>query len=365
MNRSFACSSLLYVLTIAACAGDKQSGADSTGAKAGAASVTTASSGDLTGAGSTFANPLYSRWSSDYAAKTNVHVNYQPIGSGGGIRQFSEMTVDFGGTDSPMTDAQLSTAKGGPVLHVPTALGATVITYNLDGVAQPLRLTGTAIADIFLGKITKWNDGRIAALNPGVTLPPSDIVVVHRSDGSGTTFMFTDFLTATSPDWAKTVGKGSDVKWPVGLGGKGSDGVSGQVRQTAGAIGYVELSYAKQNKMAVALVKNAAGAYVDPTVESITAAAAGVSAKLAPNTDYRVSIVNAPGAAAYPISSFTWILVYKNQRNATKGKELVDFLRWGLSDGQAVEPSLDYAPLPTALLPGLRQKLDSIKIGSQ
>ena len=361
MKRLLACSAVLSVLTLTACGGDKHAGADSTGANASATS-TTGGSGDLTGAGSTFANPLYSRWASDYATKTGVHVNYQPIGSGGGIRQFSEMTVDFGGTDGPMTDEQLSKAKGGAVLHVPTALGAAAITYNLPGVTQPLKLTGGVIADIYLGKITKWNDGRLTALNPGVTLPASDIVVVHRSDGSGTTFMFTDFLAATSPSWAKSVGKGTDVKWPVGLGGKGSDGVSGQVRQTEGGIGYVELSYAMENKMAVAAVKNAAGAFILPTVESTTAAASDVAAKLPPNTDYRISIANAPGAKAYPISSFTWIIVYKNQQHADKGKTLVDFLRWGLSDGQAVEASLYYAPLPSALLAGLRQRLDSIKI---
>ena len=360
MKRILAQSAVLYLLTLAACGGDKQSGAD--GSK-GAPAASTTSGGDLTGAGSTFANPLYSRWAADYAAKTGVHVNYQPIGSGGGIRQFSEMTVDFGGTDSPMSDAELAKAKGGAVLHVPTALGAAAITYNLPGVTQALKLTGDVISDIYLGKITKWNDGRIATLNGGVALPASDIVVVHRSDGSGTTFMFTDFLSATSPAWAQTVGKGKDVKWPVGLGGKGSDGVSGQVRQTAGAIGYVELAYAKQNKMAVAAVKNPSGAFVEPTVASITAAASGAAAKMSGATDYRVSIVNAPGADAYPIASFTWMLIYKNQQNGGKGKKLVDFVRWGLSDGQALEAALDYAPLPTALLAGLRQQVDSIKVG--
>ena len=275
---------------------------------------------DLTGAGATFPYPLYSKWFSDYAAKTGVKINYQSIGSGGGIRQFSEQTVDFGATDSPMSDEELSHAKGGAVLHIPTVLGGVVVTYNLSGVSQPLKLTGPLVANIFLGKIKKWNDPAIAALNPGVPLPNKDILVVHRSDGSGTTYVFTDYLTAVSPDWAKGPKKGKEVPWPVGLGGKGNEGVAGLVKQTSGALGYVELAYAKQNSLPAALIKNAAGTFVAPSMETITAAASGVAEKLPPNTDYRISIVNAPGANAYPISSFTWILAYANQPDGVKGR---------------------------------------------
>ena len=359
----------LAVTAVTACSGsDKAKAGDSTStttsATSSAATSRTSAAGDLTGAGSTFAYPLYSRWASDYAAKTGVKVNYQSIGSGGGIRQLSEQTVDFGATDGPMSDEELAKAKGGPIMHVPTALGADVVTYNLAELKAPLKLTGDVIADIFLGKITKWNDGRIAALNAGVALPAKDILVVHRSDGSGTTYVFTDYLTAVSPAWAKAVGKGKDVKWPVGLGGKGNEGVAGQIKQTPGTLGYVELAYATQNKLPSAAIRNVAGQFVEPSVETITAAAAGVLDKVAAGTDYRISIVNAPGATAYPISSFTWILLYRTQSNAEKGHRLVDFVRWGLTDGQQVETGLDYAPLPTEMSGRLRQRLDSISFGS-
>jgi phosphate transport system substrate-binding protein len=363
MKAAVALASLCCAVALTSCGGDKSGARDTTAGKA-AASSASSGGGDLTGAGSTFANPLYQKWAADYATKTGVKVNYQSIGSGGGIRQLSELTVDFGATDGPMSDDEISKAKGGAILHVPTALGGVVVTYNLPAVAQPLKLTGDVVAGIFLGKITRWNDAKLAALNPGVALPGTDIVVVHRSDGSGTSYVFTDYLNGVSPEWAKVVGKGKDVKWPVGLGGKGNEGVAGQVRQTPGAIGYVELAYANQNKMSVASIKNASGAFVAPTVASITAAASGVADKVPPNTDYRLSIVNAPGATAYPISSFTWILLYKTQSDATKGKKLVDFVRWGLSDGQALEAALDYAPLPDAMLVGLRQRLDSVKVGA-
>lgn len=316
---------------------------------------------ELTGAGSSFAAPLYNRWAADYAAKTNVRVNYQPIGSGGGIRQFSEMTVDFGGTDGPMTDDQLAKAKGGQVLHVPVAMGAAVIVYNIPGVTKELRMTPAVIAAIFLGKITKWNDPAIASLNRGVALPIQDVLVVHRSDGSGTTFMFTDFLTAVSPEWAQTVGKGTDVKWPVGLGAKGSDGVSGQVKQLPGSIGYVELTYARQNKLEYALVRNAAGNFIQPSIASVTAAAAAIAQGLPASTDYRISIVNAPGKNAYPITSMTWALVYLHQANPAKGKILVDFLRYGLTQGHEAAERLDYAPLPAAVVKQLEKRLDAVK----
>src|SRR6266566_7453228 len=318
----------------------------------GAASSTTASSTgsvDLTGAGATFPYPLYSKWFSDYAQSSGVKINYQSIGSGGGIRQLSEETVDFGASDSPMSDQELANAKGGPVLHIPTVLGAVVITYNIPGLTSPINLTSKAIADIFSGKITKWSDTRITTLNPGVTLPNSDILVVHRSDGSGTTYIFTDYLTAAVPTWAGGVGKGKEVKWPVGLGAKGNEGVAGQVKQSPGAIGYVELAYAKQNNLSIAAVRNKSGQFVAASVPAVTAAAAGVAKSLAANTDYRISSVNAPGADSYPISSFTWILVYQHQHDAVKGKKLVDFLNWALTEGEKVAPALDYAPLPTAM----------------
>ncbi len=323
-----------------------------------------ASSQALTGAGATFPYPIYSKWFSDYAAQTHVEINYQSIGSGGGVRQISDMTVDFGASDGPMSDAEIAKVKGGPILHIPTVLGADVLTYNLPGITQSLRFSPEAIAGIFLGKITKWNDPQLVALNPGVKLPDQDILVVHRSDGSGTTYIWTDYLSSVSPEWAKGPGKGKDVQWPVGLGGKGNEGVAGQVKQTPYAIGYVELAYARQNKLPYGAVKNAAGKFVEPTIESVTAAAAGVAGTLPANTDYRISIVNGPGANAYPISSFTWLLVYKNQTNATKGKQLVDFLTWMLHDGQKETAALDYAPLPTEMVKRLDTYVKQIKVGT-
>ena len=352
------------VVSAAACAG----GGDSKGAKdspAASATPTTSSGGiDLTGAGATFPYPIYAKWISDYLAKTGVKINYQQIGSGGGIRQLQEGTVDFGGTDAPMTDEEMSKAKGGAILHFPSVLGAVVITYNVPDVTQPLNLTGDVIADIFLGKITKWNDSRVAALNPGVKLPARDMLVVHRSEGSGTTYIFSDYLTTVSPAWASGPGKGKELKWPVGLGGRGNDGVSGQVKQTPGTIGYVELAYANQNRLPVAKIKNATGQFVAPTTESITAAAAGAIEKLPPNTDYRVSIVNAPGGAAYPISSFTWLILYQKQADATKGKKLVDFMKWALGEGQTSAGALDYAPLPASLGTQLMERLSTIQVGT-
>lgn len=318
---------------------------------------------DLTGAGATFPYPLYSKWFSDYAAKTGVRINYQSIGSGGGIRQLSEGTVDFGASDSPMKDEEMAKAKG-PILHIPTVLGAVVATYNLPGVTSPLKLTGDVLADIFAGRIKKWNDPRIVTLNAGVKLPASDILVVHRSDGSGTTYVFTDYLSSASKTWAAGPGRGKQVAWPVGLGGKGNEGVAGQVKQTPDAIGYVELAYAKQNNLPYAAMRNAAGNFVVPSPSGMTAAAAAVASKLPANTDYRLSIVNAPGADAYPISSFTWILVYEHQADSVKGKKLVDFLRWALTDGEAEATALDYAPLPSSMATQLKTRLDSIRTGS-
>ena len=324
------------------------------------AGATAAQSVDLNGAGATFPYPIYSKWFADYATSTGIKINYQSIGSGGGIRQLSEQTVDFGASDSPMSDQELANAKGGPVLHFPTVMGAVVITYNIPNVTKALNLSGDVIADIFAGKITKWNDARIVAQNRGVSLPKSDILVVHRSDGSGTTYIFSDYLSAVSPSWSSTLGKAKEIKWPVGIGGKGNEGVAGQVKQTPGSIGYVELAYAKQNKLPYANVKNAAGRYVTPTIGSVTAAAAGM--KLPKNTDYRVSIVNAPGKDTYPISSMTWILAYQNQPDKVKGEKLVNFLRWAYKNGEKSAESLDYAPLPPAMVAQLQNRLKTITV---
>jgi phosphate transport system substrate-binding protein len=294
-----------------------------------------------------------------------VRINYQSIGSGGGIRQLSEGTVDFGASDSPMSNDEMAKAKGGPVFHFPTVLGAVVVTYNLPGVTAPVRLTPKVVADVFSGRITKWNDARIASLNPGVSLPATDMLVVHRSDGSGTTYIFTDYLSAAVPAWNSGPGKGKEVKWPVGLGAKGNEGVAGQVKQTPGSIGYVELAYAKQNNLPTAAIANKSGAYVVPSVAAVTAAAAGAAASLPPTTDFRVSIVNADGADAYPISSFTWILIYQHQTDATKGRKLVDFMTWAYDEGEKEAAALDYAPLPAELLPRIKAQLAKIDLGTQ
>jgi phosphate transport system substrate-binding protein len=319
---------------------------------------------DLNGAGATFPYPIYSKWFSDYARETGVRINYQSIGSGGGIRQLTEGTVDFGASDAPMSDAEMAKLKA-PVLHLPTVLGAVVVTYNLRGVSAPLELSGPVLADIFLGRITRWSDSRIAALNPGVKLPASDILVVHRSDGSGTTYIFSDYLAAVSPAWKSGPGKGKELAWPTGLGAKGNEGVAGQVKQMPGAIGYVELAYAKQNGLAFASIQNAAGSFLAPTIESVTAAAAGAAGGLPANTDYRISIVNAPGADAYPISSFTYLLVYASQRDAKKGKALVGFLNWYLTKGEQSAAALDYAPLPPSIIARLRKRIDTITLASK
>src|SRR6266480_25226 len=335
-------------------------GANNSGTASSSAS--TSGSVDLTGAGATFPYPIYSKWFSEYAQRAGVKINYQSIGSGGGIRQLQEQTVDFGASDSPMSDDELSKAKGGPVLHIPTVLGADVITYNVPGVNASLNLTPQAIADIFSGKITKWNDSRITSLNPGVALPASDILVVHRSDGSGTTYIFTDYLSTAVPAWKASVGKGKEVKWPVGLGAKGNEGVAGQVKQTPGAVGYIELAYAKQNHLPTAAIRNKSGKMVQASVAAVTAAAAGVAQTLPANTDYRISIVDGPGADSYPISSFTWILVYQHQPDAVKGKKLVDFLNWALTGGEAEASSLDYAPLPADMASKVKAKLATIDV---
>src|SRR5690348_14488592 len=314
----------------------------------------------LTGAGATFPNPIYTKWFDAYNKKTGVQINYQSIGSGGGIRQFTEGTVDFGASDGPMNDDQMQ-AVGGKVLHVPTVLGAVVLTYNLPGIGNTkLKFDGPTIAGIFQGKITKWNDQALAALNPGVKLPDSDIIVVHRSDGSGTSYIFTDFLSKVSPDWKQNVGKATSVNWPTGLGGKGNEGVTQQVKQTEGSLGYVELIYALSNKLPYGQVKNTGGAFVTPSLESVTQAAA--SAKFAKDTDFRVSITNAPGQGAYPISSFTWLLVRPDMKDPAKAKAMKDFLAWMITpEAQAMASDLAYAPLPAEVSALIKDRLQTLK----
>lgn len=314
----------------------------------------------LTGAGATFPNPIYTKWFDAYNKKTGVQINYQSIGSGGGIRQFTEGTVDFGASDGPMNDEQIAAVQG-KVLHVPTVLGAVVMTYNLPelGTAK-LKFDGATIAGIYLGQITKWNDKQIVKLNPGVKLPNSDIIVVHRSDGSGTSYIFSDFLSKVSADWQEKVGKATSVNWPVGLGGKGNEGVTQQVKQTEGSIGYVELIYALSNSLPYATVKNGAGAFVDASLASVTAAAS--SAKFPKNTDFRVSITNAPGKEAYPISSFTWLLVRPDMNDQGKAKAMRDFLQWMISsDAQQMASELKYAPLPQEVVRLIEERLPSLK----
>ncbi len=301
----------------------------------------------IIGAGATFPYPIYSKWFDEYhKAHPDVEINYQSIGSGGGIRQLLAGTVDFGASDMPMTDEQLHQAKI-EILHFPTVLGAAVPTYNIPGVDQELNFTPEALAAIFLGKTTKWNDPEIAKANPGAPLPGNDVVVIHRSDGSGTTYIWTDYLSKVSEEWKRGVGSNTSVNWPVGLGGKGNEGVSGLVKQTPNAIGYVELIYAIQNHLAYGRVKNAAGEFVKVDLDSVSAAAAG-AAKTMPD-DFRVSITNAPGKNAYPISSFTWLLIPGKINDAAKRKALKDFLHWMLMDGQKYAEPLAYAPLPKAV----------------
>ncbi len=314
----------------------------------------------INGAGATFPYPIYSQWFDVYAKDNpDVRFNYQSIGSGGGIKQLLNKTVNFGASDAPMNDQQLSQSPI-KVMHFPTVMGAIVITYNIPGVTGSLRLTGPLIADIFLGKITKWNDDAIAKLNPSVKLPDTAIVVCHRSDGSGTTYVFTDYLAKVSPDWSKQVGKATAVKWPAGLGGKGNEGVTALVQQTPGAIGYVELIYAVQNKLPYAELKSHDGDWVMPSVETVTAAATGDAANIP--SDFRVSITDAPGAKAYPISSFTYLLVYQQQADAAKGKAIKEFIKWMLANGQQYAPALSYAPLPAPVVAAELVQLDKVAV---
>ncbi|MFN8653014.1 MAG: phosphate ABC transporter substrate-binding protein PstS [Gemmatimonadales bacterium] len=327
---------------------------------AGGVTSGVAAQSKLTGAGATFPNPIYSKWFDAYGKKAGVQINYQSVGSGAGIRQFTEGTVDFGASDGPMSESQIA-AVNANVVHIPTVLGAVVVTYNLPSLGgTKLKLDGTVLVDIFMGRITKWNDQRIATLNPGAKLPNTDLIVVHRSDGSGTSYIFTDYLTKFSREWKDKVGYATSVNWPVGLGGKGNEGVTQQVKQVEGALGYVELIYAIANNLPYAQIKNAAGTFVEPSLESVTAAAA--SAKLAKDTDFRVSITNAPGKDSYPISSFTWLLVQKDGKDAAKAKLIKDFLGWMITDeAQAMAKDLHYAPLPTEVRTLVAERLKSLK----
>lgn len=312
----------------------------------------------INGAGATFPYPIYSKWFDEYAkVDPSVRFNYQSIGSGGGQKQITAQTVDFGASDGPMSDENLAKAPG-RILHIPTVAGADVITYNLPGNPK-LKLDGETVVNLFLGNITKWNDPKIAALNPGVALPDLSIIPVHRSDGSGTTFIFTDYLSSINPVWADSVGKGTSVKWPasIGIGAKGNEGVAGQVKQLSGAVGYVELIYAKQNQMPYADIKNAAGNFITPTLESVTAALA--TAKIP--DDFRFSMVNAPGDNTYPIAGTTWLLVYEKQKDPAKGKKLVEFLNWALTKGEGMASSLDYASLPEGVQQRVLERIKTIK----
>jgi phosphate transport system substrate-binding protein len=310
----------------------------------------------INGAGATFPYPIYSKWFDEYAkVDPSVRFNYQSIGSGGGQKQILAQTVDFGASDGPMSDDNLAKAPG-KILHIPTVAGAVVLTYNLAG-NPSLKLDGDTVAGIYLGQIKKWNDPKITALNAGAKLPDQDIVVVHRSDGSGTTFIFTDYLSKVSAEWKQKAGNNTSVNWPSGIGGKGNEGVSGQVKQTPGAIGYVELIYAVQNKMPYAEVKNSAGQFVKPTIESVTAALATADIP----DDFRFSMTNAPGKDAYPITGATWLLVYQQQKDAAKGKKLVEFLKWALTKGEGMAKDLNYAPLPDEVQQRVLKRIDEIK----
>jgi phosphate transport system substrate-binding protein len=340
---------LIAAVTLAGCSGSSTPGTEGT-ASGGAVRVT--------GAGATFPYPIYSKWFAEYnRLHPNVEINYQSVGSGAGIRQLTSRTVFFGASDQPMTDDQLKAAPG-PILHFPTVLGAVVPIYNLPGVSQELKFSGPVLADIILGKVTKWNDPALAKLNPGVNLPATSLTVVHRSEGSGTTFIWVDFLAKVSPEFKTKVGVSSAVSWPVGVGGKGNEGVSALVTQTPGSLGYVELIYALQNSIAYGSVQNSAGAFVRASVESVTAAADAAATQMP--ADFRVSITNPPGQNAYPIASFTWLLLDQNPQDKRQGKAMVDFLRWALTDGQAAAREMGYAPLPKNVVEMELQALSKI-----
>jgi phosphate transport system substrate-binding protein len=331
-----------------------------TGGSSAGGTAPAAASGQINGMGATFPAPIYTKWFSEYnKLHPDVRINYQPQGSGAGIRGLLAGTVFFGASDQPMKDDQMASAPS-RVLHFPTVLGAVVPVYNLPEVSQDLKFTGPVLADIILGKIKKWNDPALMKLNAGVKLPATDITVVHRSEGSGTTFVFADFLGKISPEFKKTIGVDASLRWPVGVGGKGNEGVSGLVQQTPGALGYVELVYALQNKIAFGSVQNSAGNFVKASVEAVTAAAAGAAQNMP--ADFRVSITNAPGQDAYPIASFTWLLLYENPPDKAQAKIMVDFIRWALADGQKFAKDLGYAPLSQSVIDLELKALDQVKL---
>jgi phosphate transport system substrate-binding protein len=348
----------LAALLLAGCGGGRDEtppGGNAPTAPKGSARV------QLTGTGATFPYPIYSKWFSLYnQSHADVRINYQSLGSGAGVQQLKSRTVDFGASDAPLSDAEMKEMPA-PVLHIPTVAGAVVLAYNLPGVSTGLKLTPEAVAGIFLGRVTKWNDAAIAQANPGVQLPGTSFLVVHRSDGSGTTHLFTSYLAAVSPEWKTRVGAGKSVNWPVGQGGRLNEGVTTAVKQTPGSIGYVELAFAHQNRMPYASVRNQAGQFVPPSVASTTAAAAGAAAAL--DKDIRSLIVNAPGADAYPIAGLTYILLYRSQSDAAKGKALVDFLNWAIHDGQKEADALLYAPLPPAIVQANEMALKTVTLG--
>lgn len=344
---------VLTVVSAVACGGGNQPAGD----------AATPGGGDrvqINGAGATFPYPIYSKWFEEYRKlHPTVEINYQSIGSGGGIRQITAETVFFGATDGPMTDEQLKAAPR-RVLHFPTVLGADVPVYNVANVGPDLKFSGTLLADIFLGKVNKWNDPAIAKLNAGVSLPSTDITVVHRSDGSGTTYIWADYLAKISPEWKSRVGVNTSVNWPTGVGGKGNEGVAGLVSQTPGSIGYVELIYAKQNNIAYGMVQNAEGEFVKASETSVTAAAAGAATSMP--DDFRVSITNAPGAGSYPVSSFTWLLLLEDAPDKNQARIMVDFLKWALTDGQGFATQLGYAPLPAEVVKKEMALLETVKV---
>ncbi|HYH81192.1 MAG TPA: phosphate ABC transporter substrate-binding protein PstS [Longimicrobium sp.] len=350
---------LALAALLAACGGDgggKTPGAMKNQGGGGGGTLT------LTGAGATFPYPVYSKWFSTYAATHPVRVNYQSVGSGAGIRQVTEGTVDFGASDAPMNDEELARKPG--ILHVPTVLGSVAVAYNLPGLRQPLKLDGPTLAALFMGRVKRWNDPRIAALNPGVALPARDVLPVTRSDGSGTTYVFTDYLAAVSPEWRAGVGKGKSVRWPAGLSAKGNEGVTGQVKQSPGALGYVELAYAMQNQLPVAALKNAAGQFVAPSVDATTAAASELGTLLQRHPDFRMSIVNAAGAQAYPIASFTFLLVPQHVDDCGKARAIVELVRWSLTSGGDMARQLHYAPLPESVRGPVLARVGTVTCGA-
>jgi len=317
---------------------------------------------NLTGAGSSFVYPLLNQQIEEYRkANSNITINYQSTGSGAGIKQVSEQTIDFGATDGPMTEDQQKAAKGGEILHIPLTLGAVAVTYNVPNAPKNLKISPAVLGDIFLGKVTNWNDKRIATDNPGVTLPDTKITVAHRSDGSGTTYIFSDYLSSISPEWLSKVGKGTSLNWPAGIGGKGNAGVAGAIQQTPGSIGYLELAYAVQNNLSYATMQNKEGKWIAPSLQSTSAAAAAATIP----EDMKVSIVNSPGAEAYPITGFTWALIYQDQKDKAKGTALVNFLNWSIHDGQNLSETLQYAKLPASLVVREEAMLKSITFQGQ